>query len=478
MFGTIAWVMKARLARRDPRRRGCDAEGRRVFVGSADVRVDDAELWVGLWCLGTDAQLLWWIGASDVPSGDMLLFSPDRQELLVGSAEAFIRVQATTGSILDRGLKTELRDFAWAHDGTLVGMDGQRLVRRTLDGQPRPTWAKRGGLSGLVDGLVEPWLSRSDSVPAMMLGGRTAGLAFAADRAIRFGNAATAIAGPNRELHLVSVGAVSFGKGDERSAVSWVRFDERGAVLHRLVIPAKSPANEAVVDAAGRLWVRVSQGKGHAIMRVDPEADNAQLVVRSQRANRIAGFTVDLDGQLQLPTDKKLDSPTGDAANVPIVRRRGRLRPVAIAGLLVLAAVNAAVAPIVLAGRAAVLRQAATGVPLRVSAGKGGHKTLQPEDLLALAPGQLAYAVELVVLAVGLVVLATTARSTPARAISLGWAWVTVVAVAAVVINGVVTLRPMGGFDTFTLAGFPGGALLGTWIVLLFGSALGHRIGR
>lgn len=447
-------------------------------MGSASVRPDagESDLTASVWCLGTSDELQWWIEQDDVPGGDMLLFNPSRTQLLVGSPDEFIRVEAATGSVRDRQLKTELRDFGLAADDTLVGMEGGRLVRRALDGQQRPTWAERGGIPGLVDGLVEPWLSRSDSVPAMMLDGRSPNLVSASDRAIRLGNSARTIAGPNGELHLVQATTLSFGKGDDRWAVTWLRFDVQGMVLHRIVVPLETASDDAHLDVMGRLWVRASPEKASVIVRIDPKSDTAQVVASSRRSDRIVGFAVDPQGELRLPTKKKVDTPQGDAARLPITRRRSGLRPLAIGSLLALAVINAAMVPLVLASRSTLLTKAAAGASMRVTAGKSGHKTLQPEELAALAPGQLAYAVELVVLAVGLLLLTAVARKTPERSVNLAGAWVTIIAVVAVVLNAAVTLRPMGGFDTFTIAGIPALVHLATWMGLLVLGAFGSKL--
>lgn len=468
--------MSATLVRGDPERQGFDAEGRHVFAGWADVRRDDdTQVAVRVWCVGADGELSWWLDDGDVSGTHTWTFAPDRTQLLVGSAKGLTVVETATGEVRERGLTTDLHDFGWAADTTLVGMVGQRLVRRTLQGQSRPTWAKRGGIAGMLD-VVEPWLTRSDSLLAMMLDGRSPDLVAASDRAIRLGNSATTIAGPDGQLHLVQSGRVKFGKGDDRWAVTWLHFDAQGSVQHRIVVPVASPTDDALLDASGRLWVRASPQGRNVIVRIDPKTETAQIVASAKKLGRIRGFTVDPDGQLRLPTRKKVDTPEGDDARLPFVRRRSRFRPVAIASLLAVTAANVASVPAVLAGRDNLLEQAAAGQALRVKAGKTGHKMLQPQDLEALAPGQLAYATELGVLALGLLLLTLAARTTPARAVSLAVVWVTVIAVVAILINAAVTLRPMGGFDTFTLAGIPGLVHLCTWMGLLFLSAAGPQL--
>ena len=469
--------MSARLQRREPYFQGFDAEGRRICVGSADVGVeDDEEVSARVWCLAPDGELLWWLEDDDVPSGQLLELNPARTELLLGSDRQFLRVDAASGSVLERGLKTELRGFGWAADGTLVGMDRERLVRRTLAGQPRPTWAKRGGLSGLVDGLVEPWMARTDSTLAMMVGGGVGNLVYASDRAIRIGNSARTITGPDGDLHLIQTGTVKLGKDDERWAVTWVRFDSEGTVLHRIVVPMECPTEDAVLDAQGRLWIRASPEKRHNIARIDPKSGTAQVVASSKKQDRIEGFAVDPQGELHLRTKKKVDTPEGEEASLEVVRRRSRFKPLAIVALLSAAAINGAGVSGLLANRDSLLNQAASGAPMRMKAGKTGHKMLQTADLEALAPGQLAYAVELGVFALGLLLLVIVALRTPVRAVSLSTAWVTVTAIVALFVNTAVTLRPMGGFDTFTLGGVPAFVHLCTWMALLFVSAAGPRL--
>lgn len=450
------------IERRSVRRLAFDGQGRRIVLGHGVLCRDGAEVEVTLWCEFADGSCDWAIDRGEISDPHGILLDPTGSVALVRREREDVRIDLRDGAILGRTPSIPLEGMALAADGTVIGWDLGRLVRRTLAGAPRPVWADRPGLVGRVERPLERWLSASESVAALMMESPLPGTFTAPARPVRLSRSPRVLVDAEGCVHLVSDESARHGSFSAARAVAWVRFDPRGIPMHRVAVRVEEATDDACLDASGRLWVRARpSGEHHALVRIDPREPSARTMATSKQRGDLEGFAIDPEGEPRLVA--KRPKAGGEALDVVAgPRAPGRAARFAFPAI---ALANVAAIAAALARRSDLLHHAAAGLDWQTRT-ETGVARFDPARLEAFAGAIWAQCGKALIVALGLLWLLRVARDTPRRAGSLGVAWILATGVAVIPVQMLLTASWTGSLDLLLLSPVPFVVSLASFVAL------------